>query len=226
VVAAEREHAKAAQKVEIALPVGVEQIGALGGQVVNVEPENSQDPQGLGVEMLLEQPEPVRPTLCNQRLQIERHAIPPGDPWRRLERSGTDLIRKSRSRGGAADQTGLEELQETRLLPEVIARDLVSRPFFSACRSNCISWQTIAGRSDELQARRSAHGQKKSRRLFAGPDWLVVDAASSRCLQRRRVDIGKRDLIQLLVRRLLLFQRLVQEVCRLLVTAGFRERTD
>jgi hypothetical protein len=81
VVAAEREHAKAAQKVEIALPPGVEQIGALRTDVVDVEPEHSQNPQGLGVEMLLEQSELFRPALGDQRPQIERHdAFPPRSP--------------------------------------------------------------------------------------------------------------------------------------------------
>jgi hypothetical protein len=66
-----REHAKAAQKVEIALPLGIEEIGALRTHVVDVEPEHSQNPQGLGVEMLLEQPELFRAALGDQRRQIE-----------------------------------------------------------------------------------------------------------------------------------------------------------
>ena len=44
--------------------------------------------------------------------------------------------------------------------------------------------------------------------------------------QRRRIDLGERDLVQFLIRRFFLFERLIQELRHVLMTASLGERTD
>ena len=51
VVAAEREHAVAGDQVEVAVAVGIDQVGAIAADPRPVEPERPQDPPHLRVEV-------------------------------------------------------------------------------------------------------------------------------------------------------------------------------
>jgi hypothetical protein len=70
VVAAEREHAKAAQQVEVAVAGGVEKIGALGAHVVSGAAEHAQDPHELRIEVILVQLHSVGVACLKQVCQI------------------------------------------------------------------------------------------------------------------------------------------------------------
>ena len=54
---------------------------------------------------------------------------------------------------------------------------------------------------------------------------MIVHTGPSGSFQRRLIDFRQRDLVQFLVRRLFLFQGLVQELCDLLMPTGLSQRT-
>ncbi len=75
VVAAHGEHAETAEQVEIAVAVAVEQIGALGADVIGIEPDGLEHAQKLGIEMPVEQRELLGPTFGNELLKIKGHGF-------------------------------------------------------------------------------------------------------------------------------------------------------
>ena len=87
-VAPEREHAKAAEQVQITLAGRVEQIRSLGTHVVDIEAEGAQHAQRLRIEMPLEQRELLGLALvqeaCRSKLTDHLHM-----PVRRTGWGGT-----------------------------------------------------------------------------------------------------------------------------------------
>ena len=87
VVAPDREGAVAAQQVEVAVAVGVDQVRALAARPVAVEAERAHDPPELGVQVAV----------------VERHRL-----------AGAGGERSRRSSGAARGQVGGHSLQPTR----------------------------------------------------------------------------------------------------------------
>ena len=75
VVAPHGEHAETAEQVEISVAVAVEQIGALGADVIGVEPDGLEHTQKLGIEMPVEQGEFLGPPFRHKLLKIKGHGF-------------------------------------------------------------------------------------------------------------------------------------------------------
>jgi hypothetical protein len=76
VATADGEHAKAAQEIEIAVALGIEQVGSLAARVGDVEADRLEDAHELGIEMPVEELPGFKAALGDQRSKIEGHAWP------------------------------------------------------------------------------------------------------------------------------------------------------
>ena len=96
---------KPLKQVEVAVALGVEQIGALAAHVVDVVAEDPQHADQRRVQMALEQLELVAPALGHQRLQVQRQGFPPARSWAGTRAGpsprGTVPARRQRSTGYA-----------------------------------------------------------------------------------------------------------------------------
>src|SRR5262249_12064381 len=82
-VAADREHSPAAQEIEVAVALGVEQILAAPGPEAHVEADGFEQPHHLLVEMLGMQRIALLLAFDEQRRGVQGHAILPAAGYRR-----------------------------------------------------------------------------------------------------------------------------------------------